>query len=232
MKSLNNTKKDSISPPKLTFSMGACGRLQERLYSCLTNELSSSTVSWERDFPVPHRYLSDEDISPINTAAWQAGANNTSITLRLRAGAWKMLPGLLLAVEQLLRHWGALLCILCDQTQPPQQVVVREQHGLWLSEERAKHRQAWGETAAWVTVWHTMWGHICLAYPEFSLLMTIVCLKTWTPKKWRSKFCKQCSKGYIFKTYHQIIVFITQSRVLCDPSFFEPKCINKSNPHV
>lgn len=45
--------------------MGACGRLQERLYSCLTNELSSSTVSWLRDFPVPHRYLTDEDMKPV-----------------------------------------------------------------------------------------------------------------------------------------------------------------------
>lgn len=40
-----------------TFSMGAWGRLQGRLYSCLTNELSSSTVSWLHDLPLPKRYL-------------------------------------------------------------------------------------------------------------------------------------------------------------------------------
>lgn len=50
-------------------------------------------------------------------------------------------PRLSLAVQQLLRHRGAFLCILCDQTQPAQQVVVREQFGLRFSEKGAKHRE-------------------------------------------------------------------------------------------
>lgn len=48
-----------ISPPQPTFNIGAWGRLQGRLYSCLTNELSSSTVSWLHDFPLPQRYLGE-----------------------------------------------------------------------------------------------------------------------------------------------------------------------------
>lgn len=63
-----------------------------------------------------------------------------------------MLPGLLLAIQQLLCHRRALLSILCDQTKPTQQVVVREQLGVWLSKEGAKDWQAWGDKSSLIIV--------------------------------------------------------------------------------
>ncbi len=40
-----------------TFKKGACRMVQGKSYSWLTNDLSSSTVSWFWDFPPPERYL-------------------------------------------------------------------------------------------------------------------------------------------------------------------------------
>ena len=50
-------------------------------------------------------------------------------------------PGLPLAAEELLSHGGALLCVLGDQTQPEQEVVVREDVGVRLGDEGAKDGQ-------------------------------------------------------------------------------------------